>query len=168
MRNDDLRAVFPYQREYRCCVAACLQNTDLAKLTSARITARRNPAAKDKPTRSDLRRLLDAGAPAEFGTFLPSSPADPLSCEANGAFAARPGDRSAPSKLEVAVSGADGATHPVEGNVEARSTSAAAIGPREQPSPGPRSVWAEAQLMAAFTPRLSPAKISRLPRAERW
>jgi len=46
MGNQDLRAVFPYQREYRCCAAACLQNVDLADRIRTRIAAQLNLAGK--------------------------------------------------------------------------------------------------------------------------
>lgn len=104
MGNHDLGAVFPYQREYRCCDAACLQNIDLAKLTSTRIPTGRNPAAKGEAERSGARRPLIRRAPGEFGTFLPSSPSDPSSCEANRALRGRRGDRSTPCELKVGAS----------------------------------------------------------------
>ena len=46
MGNQDLRAVFPCQREYRCCTAASPQNIGLEDLIWARITSRLNLAGK--------------------------------------------------------------------------------------------------------------------------
>ena len=89
--------------------------------------------------RSDLRRLVDAPASGEFGTFLPLSPANPLSCEANGVLGASPGDRSAPFKLEVATFGTDGAPRSVGNGAGSRAACATAIGPREPPPRGPHS-----------------------------
>ena len=66
MGNQDLRAVFPCQREYRCCIATCLQNIGLADPIWRRISPEFNLAAKDVRRRSDLyRRPRDFPQPAK-------------------------------------------------------------------------------------------------------